>query len=100
MKVGVPKEVKNNEFRVAITPAGVHELARNGHQVFIEKDAGTGSSIPDDDFVTAGAQILPTADDVWQTGDLILKVKEPGGGGYNRTGQDHGPFSSFVSVAP
>src|SRR5580692_744560 len=84
MKVGVPKEVKNNEFRVAITPAGVHELARNGHQVFIEKDAGTGSSIPDDDFVTAGAQILPTADDVWQTGDLILKVKEPVAEEYHR----------------
>ncbi len=84
MKVGVPKEVKNNEFRVAITPAGVHELARNGHEVFIEKDAGVGSSIPDDDFVAAGAQILPTADDVWQTGDLILKVKEPVAEEYHR----------------
>ena len=51
MKVGVPKEVKNHEYRVAITPAGVHELARAGHEVFIEQDAGTGSAIPDDDFV-------------------------------------------------
>ena len=77
MKVGIPKEVKNHEYRVAITPAGVHELVRSGHEVYIEHGAGTGSSIPDDDFVTAGAAILPTADDVWQAGDLILKVKEP-----------------------
>ncbi len=77
MKVGVPKEVKNNEYRVAITPAGVHELTRNGHEVFIEAGAGTGSSLPDGDFATAGAAILPAADDVWGTADLILKVKEP-----------------------
>src|ERR1700722_12870672 len=77
MKVGVPKEVKNHEYRVAITPAGVHELARAGHEVFLEQDAGTGSAIPDADFAAAGARILPTADDVWQAGDLILKVKEP-----------------------
>ncbi len=77
MKVGVPKELKNHEYRVAITPAGVHELARAGHQVFIEEGAGTGSAIPDADFVAAGATILPTADDVWATSELVLKVKEP-----------------------
>ncbi len=77
MKVGIPREVKNHEYRVAITPAGVHELVSHGHEVFIEKDAGVGSSIPDADFQAAGAQILATADDVWATGDLILKVKEP-----------------------
>jgi alanine dehydrogenase len=77
MKVGVPKEVKNHEYRVAITPAGAHELVRDGHEVFLEAGAGTGSSIPDSDYVAAGARILPTADDVWQAGDLILKVKEP-----------------------
>ena len=77
MKVGVPKELKNHEYRVAITPAGVHELSRAGHQVFIEEDAGTGSAIPDADFVAAGATILPTADDVWATSELVLKVKEP-----------------------
>ena len=77
MKVGVPKELKNHEYRVAITPAGVHELARAGHQVFIEEGAGTGSVIPDADFVAAGATILPTADDVWATSELVLKVKEP-----------------------
>jgi len=77
MKVGVPKELKNHEYRVAITPAGVHELSRAGHQVFIEENAGTGSAIPDADFVAAGAAIVPTADDVWSTSELVLKVKEP-----------------------
>ena len=77
MKVGVPKELKNHEYRVAITPSGVHELVRAGHQVLIEQDAGTGSAIPDADFVAAGAAIAPTADDVWAASDLVLKVKEP-----------------------
>ncbi len=77
MKVGIPREVKNHEYRVAITPAGVHELTRGGHEVFVESDAGVGSSISNEEFVGAGAKILPTADDVWGTGDLILKVKEP-----------------------
>jgi alanine dehydrogenase len=77
VKVGIPREVKNHEYRVAITPSGVHELVRNGHEVYVEQQAGVGSSIPDEDYVAAGAQILPTADDVWGTGDLILKVKEP-----------------------
>jgi len=77
VKVGVPREVKNNEYRVALTPAGVTELLRAGHEVVIEHDAGTGSLIPDADFVAAGAQILPNADDVWAAADLVLKVKEP-----------------------
>ena len=84
MKVGVPKEVKNHEYRVAITPSGVHELVRGGHQVYVQQDAGTGSSLPDEDFVAAGAEILPAADDVWQAGDLILKVKEPVAEEYHR----------------
>ena len=84
MKVGIPREVKNHEYRVAITPAGVHELVRNGHEVFVEQDAGVGSSITDDEYVAAGATILPTADDVWATGDLILKVKEPVAEEYHR----------------
>jgi alanine dehydrogenase len=84
MKVGVPTEVKNHEYRVAITPAGVHELTRAGHQVFIQHDAGVGSSIPDEDFVAAGATILPTADDVWTTSELVLKVKEPVAEEYHR----------------
>jgi alanine dehydrogenase len=93
MKVGVPKEVKNHEYRVAITPAGAHELERNGHEVFIEQGAGEGSSIPDADFVDAGAAILPTADDVWQTGDLILKVKEPVAEEYHRMRKDQVLFT-------
>ena len=77
VKVGIPREVKNNEYRVAITPSGVHELSRNGHEVYVETGAGVGSSITNEDFVAAGAKILDTAADVWATGDLILKVKEP-----------------------
>jgi alanine dehydrogenase len=77
MKVGVPKELKNHEYRVAITPSGVHELVRAGHQVLIEQDAGTGSAIPDAEFMAAGAAIAPTADDVWAASELVLKVKEP-----------------------
>ena len=84
MKIGVPREVKNHEYRVAITPAGVHELVRGGHEVYVEQDAGGGSLIPDADFVAAGAKILPSPDDVWQTGDLILKVKEPVAEEYHR----------------
>jgi alanine dehydrogenase len=77
VKIGIPREVKNHEYRVAITPSGAHELSRNGHDVYVESGAGSGSSIPDDAFVTAGATILRSADDIWATGDLILKVKEP-----------------------
>src|SRR6516165_11590630 len=77
MKIGIPREVKNHEYRVAITPAGVNELARGGHAVYVENDAGIGSSISNEEYIAAGAKILPTADDVWGTGDLILKVKEP-----------------------
>lgn len=84
MKVGVPREVKNHEYRVAITPAGVLELVRNGHEVVIEASAGVGSSIPDEEYVAAGASILVTADEVWAAGDLILKVKEPIASEYHR----------------
>lgn len=84
MKVGIPREVKNHEYRVAITPSGVHELVRAGHEVYVETEAGVGSSILDDDYAAAGATILPSADDVWGTGDLILKVKEPIASEYHR----------------
>ena len=84
MRIGVPKEVKNHEYRVAITPAGVHELVGHGHEVFVEATAGVGSSITDEQFVAAGAQILPDADSVWETGELILKVKEPVASEYHR----------------
>jgi alanine dehydrogenase len=77
MKIGVPREIKNHEYRVAITPAGVMEMTRNGHEVFIEHDAGIGSSISNDEYVKAGAKMLATADEVWQAGEMIMKVKEP-----------------------
>ncbi|MER5870953.1 alanine dehydrogenase [Streptomyces sp. NPDC002044] len=93
MKVGIPREVKNNEFRVAITPAGVHELARNGHQVFVEQNAGVGSSITDAEYVAAGAEILGTADEVWATADLLLKVKEPIAEEYHRLRKDQTLFT-------
>ena len=84
MKVAIPREVKNHEYRVAITPAGVLELTRHGHEVFVEHDAGAGSSISNEEYVAAGATILPTADEVWAIGDLILKVKEPIAQEYHR----------------
>ncbi len=82
MRVGVPAEIKNNEFRVAITPSGVHELVAHGHDVHIQAGAGLGSSISDDDYRAAGATIAEgsggtAADDVWGTADVLLKVKEP-----------------------
>lgn len=77
MRVGVPKELKDNEYRVAITPAGVRELVVHGHSVLIERGAGLGSAIPDADFEKAGASIVPDADTVFADADMVLKVKEP-----------------------
>ncbi len=87
MKIGVPREIKNHEYRVAITPAGVHELVRHGHEVFIEHDAGVGSSISNEEYTAAGAKILKTADEVCQTGEMIMKVKEPIKDEYHRMRQ-------------
>lgn len=77
MIVGVPKEIKNNEFRVAITPAGVREFIKSGHTVLIESSAGVGSALSDDDYKVVGAEIVATSDEVWKRSDLVLKVKEP-----------------------
>ena len=88
MKIGVPSEVKNHEYRVACTPAGVHELVRHGHNVFVQTGAGIGSSLPDEDFVRAGATMLDSADQVWGEADLVLKVKEPVEGEYHRLRKD------------
>jgi len=77
MKVGVPKEVKNHEYRVALTPVGVHELTQHGHDVIVEKGAGAGSLIPDEEYVAAGATMIDSADDVWADAEMVLKVKEP-----------------------
>ncbi len=83
MIVGIPKEVKNNEFRVSTTPAGVHALAAN-HTVLVEKGAGLGSAITDAEYVKAGAQIMDSADEVWAKADMIIKVKEPIASEYHR----------------
>ena len=77
MRVGVPKELKDHEYRVALTPAGVRELVVHGHEVVVERSAGLGSSIPDGDFEKAGATIVPDADTVFADADMVLKVKEP-----------------------
>ncbi|GAB91928.1 alanine dehydrogenase [Gordonia rhizosphera] len=77
MRIGIPTEVKNNEYRVAITPAGVAELHHRGHDVVIQAGAGEGSAMHDNDYKEAGAQILSTAEEVWEQADLLLKVKEP-----------------------
>ena len=77
MIIGIPKELKNNEFRVSATPPGVHALVRAGHQVIVESGAGIGSAITDSDFIVAGARIIESVEDVWREADLILKVKEP-----------------------
>jgi alanine dehydrogenase len=77
MIIGIPKELKNNEFRVAATPSGVHAYVVAGHTVLVEKNAGAGSAISDADYIAAGAQIIDSADEIWQSADLIQKVKEP-----------------------
>ena len=84
MIVGIPKEIKDNEYRVAATPEGVRELTRAGHEVVVETGAGVGSALPDPDFVSAGARILPDADAVFAEADMIMKVKEPQAEEYQR----------------
>lgn len=84
MIIGVPKEVKNNEFRVAITASGVHEFRTNGHTVLIEQGAGAGSNITDAEYVAAGAELVLSADDLWARSELVLKVKEPIAEEYHR----------------
>jgi alanine dehydrogenase len=77
MVIGVPKEIKTNENRIALVPAGAEALVGAGHTVYVEKDGGVGSGFPDQAYIDAGAQILPTADEVWRKSDMIMKVKEP-----------------------
>ena len=77
MKIGIPKEIKNNENRVGMTPAGVAELVHHGHQVYVQHTAGEGSGFADDDYVKSGAEILPTIEETYAVADMIVKVKEP-----------------------
>ena len=92
-RVGIPREVKDHEYRVAITPGGVKELVACGHSVAVEKDAGAGSSITDEEYVAAGAQIIGSADDVWAEAELVLKVKEPIASEYSRMRRDQVLFT-------
>ena len=77
MKIGIPKEIKNNENRVGMTPAGVAELVHHGHEVYVQHTAGEGSGFSDDEYVKVGAKILPTIEETYAVADMIVKVKEP-----------------------
>ncbi len=99
MKVGCPKEIKPQEFRVGVTPSAAHELIINGHEVFIETNAGQGAGFADDDYTAVGAKILATAEEVFATADMIVKVKEPQAGERKmlRTGQ---LLFTYLHLAP
>ncbi|QCX28876.1 alanine dehydrogenase [Nocardioides jishulii] len=86
--IGVPREIKNHEYRVAITRIGVHELVSRGHQVLVESGAGVGSSITDEEYAAAGATIVPAAEEVWGSADMVLKVKEPVAAEYDLLRED------------
>ena len=77
MKIGIPKEVKNHEYRVSLVPGGAQQLVNDGHDLFVQQGAGAGSGIPDEAYEDVGCRILRTADEVWETADMIIKVKEP-----------------------
>ena len=99
MKIGLPKEIKDNEYRVGLTPAGVQALKDAGHELFVQKSAGEGSGFSDEQYVNAGATMLDTADDVWQTGDMIVKVKEPIAPEYPRMRENQLLFT-YLHLAP
>ncbi|WP_299754913.1 alanine dehydrogenase [uncultured Pontibacter sp.] len=95
MIIGVPKEIKNNENRVGVTPAGVIELVRNGHTVYVQSTAGEGSGFMDDDYTAAGATILPSIEEVYGIAEMIIKVKEPIESEYNLIKEDQLLFTYF-----
>ena len=99
MKVGVPKEVKNHEYRVGLIPGGVAEYVRRGHEVIVQKGAGQGSAISDEAYREAGATILETADQVWEAADMIVKVKEPVEEEYDRMQEDQIIYTYFHLAA-
>jgi alanine dehydrogenase len=99
MIVGLPKEVKDNEYRVGLVPAGVKALTTTGHRVIVEKHAGEGSGITDDEFVRAGAQILPSAAEIWGGANMIVKVKEPIASEYGFLREDLILFT-YLHLAP
>lgn len=95
MKIGIPKEIKNNENRVGATPAGVKELVAHGHEVYVQHTAGEGSGFADADYEEAGATILPTIEDVYASGEMIIKVKEPIAPEYSLIRKDQVVFTYF-----
>jgi alanine dehydrogenase len=99
MKIGLPKEIKDNEYRVGLTPAGVNALVNAGHEVYVENRAGEGSGFANKLYEKAGGQILETADDVWQTGEMIVKVKEPIAPEYPRMRENQLLFT-YLHLAP
>lgn len=99
MKIGLPREVKDNEYRVGLVPAGVHSLVGDGHTVFVESLAGEGSGFTDEEYAAAGARVLGTADEVWATSDMIVKVKEPVAQEYPRL-QDGQIVFGYFHLAP
>ena len=99
MKIGLPKEIKDNEYRVGLTPAGVHALVNAGHELFVQKTAGEGSGFTDEQYAKTGATLLDTADEVWATGDMIVKVKEPVAPEYPRMRENQLLFT-YLHLAP
>ena len=99
MKIGLPKEIKDNEYRVGLTPAGVQALSAAGHEVYVQKTAGEGSGFTDEQYVKAGGRLLETADEIWQTGDMVVKVKEPIAPEYPRMRENQLLFT-YLHLAP
>jgi alanine dehydrogenase len=95
MIIGVPKEIKNNENRVAVTPAGVKELIAHGHTVYVQHEAGVASGFPDEEYVAAGAKILPTIEETYDIAEMIIKVKEPIAPEYKLIKKDQVVFTYF-----
>lgn len=99
MKIGVPTEIKNNEYRVGLIPASVAEYVRNGHDVYVQRGAGLGSAIADETYIQAGATLLDSAEEIWQTADMIVKVKEPLQAEYGLMKQDQLVYTYFHLAA-
>ena len=102
MIIGIPKEIKNNENRVGLTPSGTKELTKRGHRVFVQATAGINSGFPDKDYIAAGAEMLPTIEDVYAKAEMIIKVKEPIAPEYKliRKGQLVFTYFHFASSEP
>jgi alanine dehydrogenase len=99
MRIGVPAEIKNHEYRISTVPGGVHALVSDGHEVFVQKGGGLGSGITDEEYVEAGATIIDTADELWAKSEMIIKVKEPMPEEYGRCRADHVLFTYFHFAA-